>query len=43
MHHNPRFNIDEEMLPSGVGLLVSGALRFFEQAPRLRFLKKEVD
>ena len=42
-HHNPRFNIDEEMLPSGVDLLVRGALRFFEKAPRLRFLKKEVE
>lgn len=41
-HHNPRFNIDEEMLPSGVALLVRGSLRFFEQAPRLRFLKTEV-
>ena len=41
-HHNPRFNIDEEMLPSGVALLVRGSLLFFEQAPRLRFLKTEV-
>lgn len=42
-HHNPRFNIDEEMLTSGVELIVRGARRFFEQAPRLGFLKKEVD
>jgi len=41
-HHNPRFNVDEEMLTSGVELLVRGARRFFKQAPRLRFLKKEV-
>ncbi len=42
-HHNPRFNIDEEMLPGGVELLVRGARLFFKQASRLRFLKKEVD
>lgn len=41
-HHNPRFNIDEAMLSSGVEFLVRGVLRFFEQASRLRFLKKEV-
>jgi amidohydrolase len=39
-HHNPRFNIDEEILISGVALLVRGARRFFEQAPRLSFLLK---
>jgi amidohydrolase len=42
-HHNPRFNIDEEMLPTGAALLVRATLLFFEQAPRLSFLKKEVD
>jgi len=41
-HHNPRFNIDEAMLSSGVEFLVRGVLRFFEPASRLRFLKKEV-
>jgi len=42
-HHNPRFNIDEGMLPTGVELLVRTTLHFFKQASGLRFLKKEVD
>jgi amidohydrolase len=29
-HHNPRFNIDEEVLPLGVEMHVRGALNFFE-------------
>jgi amidohydrolase len=29
-HHNPRFNIDEDTMPTGVELLVRTALRFFE-------------
>ncbi len=29
-HHNPRFNIDEDVLPLGVELLVEGALTYFE-------------
>ncbi len=34
-HHHPRFDIDESVLPSGVALLVGGALRFFDNADRL--------
>jgi amidohydrolase len=30
-HHNPRFNIDEDVLPVGVEMHVRGALNFFEQ------------
>ena len=30
-HHNPRFNIDEEVMPDGVALLVKGALNFCRQ------------
>jgi amidohydrolase len=30
-HHNPRFNIDEDTMPTGVELLVRTALRFFEK------------
>lgn len=41
-HHNPCFDIDEEALPIGVELLVKGALRFFENADQIQFLKKEV-
>ena len=29
-HHNPRFNIDEDVLPQGVELYVKGALTFLE-------------
>lgn len=29
-HHNPRFNIDEDVLPLGVEFLVEGALKYFE-------------
>ena len=28
-HHNPRFNIDEDVLSNGVAMLVHGALNFF--------------
>jgi amidohydrolase len=42
-HHHPRFDIDEEALQTGVELLVRGALRFFEKAPALAFMKKEVE
>jgi amidohydrolase len=27
-HHNPCFNIDEDVLPTGVALLVRGAFHF---------------
>lgn len=30
-HHNPRFNIDEDTMPTGVELFVQTALRFFEK------------
>ncbi len=30
-HHNPHFSIDEDMMPTGVELLVRTALRFFEK------------
>ena len=30
-HHNPRFNIDEESLPLGVELIVTFALKFFQE------------
>jgi amidohydrolase len=30
-HHNPRFNIDEDTMPTGVELFVRTALRFFEK------------
>ena len=34
-HHNPRFNIDEEVLPAGVEFFVEGALTYFsKQAER---------
>lgn len=29
-HHNPRFNIDEDVLPQGAELYVKGALRYLE-------------
>ena len=29
-HHNPRFNIDEDVLPQGVELYVKGALKYLE-------------
>ena len=38
-HHNPRFNIDEETLPSGVEMYVKGAMHFFNNADKLNFLK----
>jgi amidohydrolase len=38
-HHHPRFNIDEDILPTGVEMHVRGALAFFEQAGNLKFLK----
>ena len=31
-HHNPRFDIDESVLPHGVELYVKGALQYFKQA-----------
>lgn len=34
-HHNPCFNIDEEVLPNGVALLVKGALRFCNEHSKL--------
>ncbi|SDY64597.1 M20 metallopeptidase family protein [Tindallia californiensis] len=30
-HHNPRFNIDEDVMPMGVELFVKGALSYFKQ------------
>jgi len=39
-HHHPRFNIDENMLPKGVEMFVRGALRFFNAAGELKFLKR---
>jgi amidohydrolase len=30
-HHNPRFNIDEDTMPTGVELFVRTALRFLEK------------
>ncbi len=30
-HHNPRFNIDEDVLPQGVELYVKGALNYLER------------
>ncbi len=30
-HHNPRFNIDEDVLPTGVEFFVEGALKYFSQ------------
>jgi len=30
-HHNPRFNIDEDVLPLGVEMHVRGAMNFFEK------------
>jgi amidohydrolase len=41
-HHHPRFNIDEDVLRVGVEMHVRGALNFFRQIEKLRFLKKEV-
>lgn len=32
-HHNPCFNIDEQVLPNGVALLVKTALNFFQSQP----------
>ena len=29
-HHNPRFNIDEDVLPNGVAMYVQGALNYFK-------------
>lgn len=29
-HHNPRFNIDEDVLPNGVAMYVHGALNYFK-------------
>jgi amidohydrolase len=34
-HHNPRFNIDEDTLPTGVELFVRTALRYFEKPSRI--------
>jgi amidohydrolase len=31
-HHNPRFNIDEDVLIQGVAMHVQGALNFFNRA-----------
>ncbi len=31
-HHNPRFNIDEAVLPDGVELYVKGALQYFRES-----------
>lgn len=39
-HHHPRFNIDENTLPKGVEMFVRGALRFFNAAGELKFLKR---
>jgi len=41
-HHHPRFNIDEDVLNTGVEMHVRGALAFFENAGNLKFLKTEV-
>lgn len=30
-HHNPKFTIDEETMPTGVEFLVRGAMRYFER------------
>jgi metal-dependent amidase/aminoacylase/carboxypeptidase family protein len=35
-HHNPRFNIDEEVLPAGVEFLVEGALTYFSKQTERR-------
>ena len=39
-HHNPHFNIDEDTLPDGVEMHVRGALNFFKNADKLKFLKR---
>ncbi|MEA1948130.1 MAG: amidohydrolase [Thermodesulfobacteriota bacterium] len=39
-HHNPCFNIDEDTLPYGVEIHVRGALNFFKNADKLKFLKR---
>jgi len=39
-HHNPCFNIDEDTLPYGVEMHVKGALNFFKNADKLKFLKR---
>jgi metal-dependent amidase/aminoacylase/carboxypeptidase family protein len=31
-HHNPRFNIDEDILLNGVAMHVHGALNYFNMA-----------
>ncbi|MGD9367180.1 MAG: amidohydrolase [Desulfobacteraceae bacterium] len=38
-HHHPRFTIDEATLPKGVEMFVRIALKFFNDAGELRFLK----
>jgi amidohydrolase len=40
-HHHPRFDIEEDALPTGVELHVRSALYFFAEADRLTFLKRE--
>ncbi|MGC9312324.1 MAG: M20 metallopeptidase family protein [Sediminispirochaetaceae bacterium] len=35
-HHNPRFNIDEDVLPTGVEFLVEGALTYFSKSRKRR-------
>ena len=35
-HHNPRFNIDEDVLPTGVEFLVEGALTYFSKNKKRR-------
>ncbi len=39
-HHHPRFNIDEDVLATGVEMHVRGALAFFKRADTLQFLKR---
>jgi amidohydrolase len=38
-HHHPRFAIDEETLPKGVEMYVRVALKFFNDAGELQFIK----
>jgi amidohydrolase len=41
-HHHPCFDFDEDAMQTGTALFVRGALRFFEKAGELTFMKKGV-
>lgn len=40
-HHNPCFKIDEDTLPDGVAMHVTGALNFFKHSDSLKFLGRK--